>query len=104
MRWNGRNYRPALGRSRSARPQTQNVGARKMDLVGVIYYGSKSGDEPIPSPTPTPSSTITPTPTITPTITPTPSATPPEQFFILTEGNDNLQAENNDLLILEAAP
>lgn len=66
-----------------------------------------------PTPTATPTSTLTPTPSVTPTFTPTatstptptptltPSATPPEQFFILAENNDTLQAENNDLLTLQ---
>ena len=47
MRWNGRNYRPVLGTGRrSAQPQTQQVGARKMNLVGSIFMGAGAGSEP----------------------------------------------------------
>ena len=80
-------------------------------LVLQYFFGEgEGGATPVPSPTPspTPSATAspTPTPTITPTatITPTPSATPSEQYFILVENGDILQAENGDLLVLEAAP
>lgn len=43
-------------------------------------------------------------PGVTPNPTPTPTPTPAPQFFILTESSDTLQAENNDLLVVEAAP
>ena len=76
-------------------------------LVLQYFFGEgEGGATPVPSPTPSATASPTPTPTITPTatITPTPSATPPEQYFILAEDGNILQAENGDLLVLEAAP
>ncbi len=73
MRWNGKNYRPVLGTGRrSAQPQTQNVGARKMTLVGSIFMGSGISSEP-----------------------------PAETFYILTEGSDVLITEGGDRMTIE---
>lgn len=51
------------------------------------------------TPTETPTQTPTETPTQTPTLTPTPTS--PEQYYLLAETGDILQAENNDLIEIE---
>jgi len=73
MRWNGRNYKPVLGTGRrSAQPQIQNVGARKMTLVGSIFMGSGVSAGP-----------------------------PAETFYILTQGGDILNTEGGDRMTIE---
>lgn len=73
-------------------------------LVLQYFFGEGEAATPVPSPTPTQTPAVSVSPSPTPTITPTPSATPPEQFFILVEDGNILQAENDDLLVLETAP
>jgi hypothetical protein len=58
-------------------------------------------ETPTATPTVTPTHTPTNTPTFTPTTTATPTATLSEQFYILDEGGDNIQAENDDLIEYE---
>lgn len=51
--------------------------------------------------TPTESPTNTVTPSETPTSTPTPSVTSPQTFNLMSENNENLEAENGDLIQYE---
>lgn len=73
MRWNGKNYRPALGTGRrSVNPKPINIGARKMELVGSIFMGAGQSTAP-----------------------------PVETFYILTEGSDVLITEGGDRMTIE---
>ena len=93
------NYRPKV--NPDYRQLLKPLGEKKEPrLVAQYFMGEGSGTAPVPSPSPTPTASVTPTPTVTPT----PSATPAVQYFILAENSDILQAENGDLLVLEAAP
>jgi len=112
MKWNGRYYRPGYGIPVYPKKQDSikelllplaektNKGNVWVPVLNQPVNVLKNGTTPVPvTPTQTPTQTVTTTPT--PTVTHTPTLTPtPSQltYYILTEGSDILQAQNNDLI------